>query len=139
MMGVEKVMIDSINYYVSLWVGYSESDEKLLDYISVDYSEEDSEDYYYSQFMKDFGIDDVDEDDMERIFLDNETDSIKCFLSGCSYEDKVIPEFEKIFVSGEKFNSGLLLYDHKYNSNITANEDKYCRLKFVGTVKIKIK
>lgn len=132
-------MIDSIEWYVSLWVGYSESDEKLLDYISIDYSEEDSEDYYYSQFMKDFGIDDFDEDSVERIFRDRKTDSLKCLLSGCSYEDKVIPEFEKIFVSGEKFNSGLLLYDHKYNSSITANEDKYCRLKFVGTVKIKIK
>lgn len=86
--------------------------------------------------MKDFGIDDVDEDFVERIFLDNETDSIKCLLSGCSYEDKVIPEFEKIFVSGEKFNSGLLLYDHEYNGNITVNENKYCRLKFVGTIKI---
>lgn len=132
-------MIGTVDCSVSLWVGCSKSDEKLLDYISVDYSEEGSEDYYYSQFMKDFGIDDVDEDFVERIFLDNETDSIKCLLSGCSYEDKVVPEFEKIFVSGEKFNSGLLLYDHKYNGNITANEDKYCRLKFVGTVKIKIK
>lgn len=123
---------------VSLWVGYSESDEKLLDYISVDYSEEDSDDYYYSQFMKDFGIDDVDEDFVERIFLDNETDSIKCLLSGCSYEDKVIPEFEKIFVSGERFNSGLLLYDQDYDGNITVNENEYCQLRFIGTIKIKL-
>lgn len=132
-------MIHNVEMYVSLWVGCSESDEKILDYISVDYSEEDTEDYYYSQFMKDFGIDDVDEDDMERIFLDNETDSIKCLLSGCSYEDKIIPEFEKIFVSGEKFNSGLLLYEHEYNGNITVNKNEYCQLKFIGTVKIKIK
>lgn len=124
---------------VSLWVGCSESDEKLLDYISVDYSEEDSYDYYYSQFMKDFGIDDFDEDSVERIFRDRKTDSLKCLLSGCSWEDKVIPEFEKIFVSGERFNSGLLLYDYDYDGNITVNENEYCRLKFVGTVKIKIK
>ncbi|MDE6091788.1 MAG: immunity 22 family protein [Ruminococcus sp.] len=131
-----------IDCYVSLWVGCSESDEKLLDYISVDYGEEDDDDWdddYYSQFMKDFKIDDIDEDSMERIFLDTETGSIKCLLSGCSYEDKVIPEFEKIFVSGGKFNSGILLYQHEYNGNITINDNRYCRLRFVGTVKINIK
>lgn len=130
-------MVGTVDYYVSLWVGYSESDEKLLDYVSIDYEEdEDGDDN--SQFEKDFGIDDVDEDFMERIFLDNETDSINYLLSGCSYEDKVIPEFEKIFVSGEKFNSGLLLYDYDYDRNITINKNEYCRLKFVGTIKIKL-
>lgn len=130
-------MVGTVDYYVSLWVGCSESDEKLLDYISVDYDEDgDSDD---SQFMKDFGIDDFDEDSVERIFSDNETDSIKYLLSGCSYEDKVIPEFEKIFVSGEKFNSGILLYDMKYDGNITVNENEYCRLRFAGTIKINIK
>lgn len=124
--------------YVSLWVGSSESDEKLLDYISIDYEEdEDGDDD--SQFMKDFGIDYVDEDDIERIFLDKETDSIKCLLSGCSYEDKVISEFEKIFVVGKDFNCGILVYDMDYDGNITFTENKYCRLEFVGTVKIKIK
>lgn len=130
-------MVGTVDYYVSLWVGYSESDEKLLDYVSIDYEEdEDGDDN--SQFEKDFGIDDVDEDFMERIFLDNETDSINYLLSGCSYEDKVIPEFEKIFVSGEKFNSGLLLYDYDYDRNITINKNEYCRLRFIGTIKIKL-
>lgn len=130
-------MVGTVDYYVSLWVGYSESDEKLLDYVSIDYEEdEDGDDN--SQFEKDFGIDDVYEDFMERIFLDNETDSIKYLLSGCSYEDKVIPEFEKIFVSGEKFNSGLLLYDYDYDRNITINKNEYCRLRFIGTIKIKL-
>ncbi len=134
-------MREIIDCYVSLWAGCSESDEKLLDYISVDYSEEDSDDYYYSQFMKDFGIDDFDEDCVERIFLDNETDSIKYLLSGCSYEDKVIPEFEKIICNfpDKKYNSVILVYDMNYDGNITVAENKYCRLRFVGTVKINIK
>lgn len=131
-------MVGTVDYYVSLWVGYSESDEKLLDYVSIDYEEdEDGDDN--SQFEKDFGIDYVYEDFMERIFLDNETDSINYLLSGCSYEDKVIPEFEKIFVSGKKFNCGILVYDMNYDGNIIVNENKCCRLKFVGTVKINIK
>ncbi|MDE6539751.1 MAG: immunity 22 family protein [Ruminococcus sp.] len=125
------------DYYVSLWVGYSESDEKLLDYISVDYEED--EDNCYSQFEKDFEIDDFDEDFAERLFLDNETDSIKYLLSGCSYEDKVIPEFEKIFVAGKNFNCGILTYEMNYDGNINFIENKYCRLEFIGTVKINIK
>lgn len=125
------------DYYVSLWVGHSKSDEKLLDYISIDYDDDgDADD---SQFMKDFEIDDFDEDSVERLFLDEKTDSLKKLLSGCSYEDKVIPEFEKIFVYGKKFNSGILLYEYEYNGNITVAENNDCHLEFVGTVKINIK
>lgn len=124
------------DYYVSLWVGYSESDEKLLDYISVDYEDEDN---CYSQFEKDFEIDDFDEDSVERLFLDEKTDSLKKLLSGCSYEDKVIPEFEKIFVAGKNFNCGILVYEMDYDGNINFIENKHCQLEFVGTVKIRIK
>lgn len=131
-------MVGIVECYVSLWVGCSESDEKLLDYISIDYEEdEDGDDD--SQFMKDFGIDYLDEDFMERIFRDEKTDSIKNLLSRCSDEDKVIPEFEKIFVSGKKFNCGILVYDMNYDGNINFIENKYCRLEFIGTVKINIK
>ncbi|MCM1313781.1 MAG: immunity 22 family protein [Prevotella sp.] len=131
-------MMGIVDCYVSLWAGCFESDEKLLDYISIDYDEdEDGDDD--SQFIKDFGIDYVDEDCIERIFLDNETDSIKYLLSGCSYEDKVIPEFEKIFVAGKKFNCVILVYEMNYDGNINFTENKYCRLEFVGTVKINIK
>ena len=130
-------MMGIVDCYVSLWTGCSESDEKLLDYISVDYDEDgDSDD---SQFEKDFEIDYVDEDFMERLFLDEKTDSLKKLLSGCSYEDKVIPEFEKIFIAGKNFNCGILVYDMNYDGNINFIENKYCRLEFVGTVKIKIK
>jgi len=130
-------MVGNVDCSVSLWVGCSESDEKLLDYVSVNY--DDDGDYEDSQFMKDFCIDDLNEDFTERIFHEEKTDSLKKLLAGCSYEDKVIPEFEKIFVSGEKFNSGILVYDMNYDGNIAVAENKYCRLEFVGTVKIKVK
>lgn len=123
-----------VDCYVSLWVGNAKSDEKLLDYVSVNYDEDD-DDYGYSQFMKDFCIDYLDEDFMERIFHAEKTDSLKELLSGCSYEDKVIPEFEKIFISGKKFNSAILIYDMDYDGNINKN----CRFEFTGTVKINIK
>ncbi len=127
-------MIGNIDCYVSLWIGNAESDEKLLDYISYDYENDE-----ISQFEEDFKIDDFDEDSTERIFHEEKTDSLKKLLAGCSYEDKVIPKFEKIFVSGEKFNSGILVYDMNYDGNITVAENEYCRLEFVGTVKINIK
>lgn len=127
-------MVGNVECCVSLWVGNTESDEKLLDYVSINYDEDD-DDYGYSQFMKDFCIDYLDEDFMERIFFDKKTDSLKELLSGCSYEDKVIPEFEKIFISGKKFNSAILIYDMDYDGNINKN----CRFEFAGTVKIKLK
>lgn len=128
-------MPDMMEYYISLWVGCSESSEKLLEYVSYDYETDED-----SQFMKDFQIDYLDEDFTERVFLDKKTDSIKYLLSGCSYEDKVIPEFEKMLknIPNEKFDSGILVYDMKYNGNITVSENKYCWLKFVGTIKIEL-
>lgn len=127
-------MVGNVDCYVSLWMGYAESEEKLSQYISYDYENDE-----ISQFEKDFEIDDFDEDFTEIIFSDNEIKSIKYFLSGCSYEDEVIPKFEKIFVAGKKFNCGILVYDMNYNGNINFTENKYCRLEFVETVKINIK
>ena len=41
--------------YVSLWIGKSESDEELLNYVETDYTEDG--DCLPSQFLKDFNID----------------------------------------------------------------------------------
>ncbi|MCM1507304.1 MAG: immunity 22 family protein [Ruminococcus flavefaciens] len=134
-------MVDSAECYVSLWVGNVDSDELLSDYISVNYEDEESDSYGYSQFMKNFDIDELYEDDMERIFHDKETSSLRELLSGCSYEDKVIPEFEKILSDfpDKNYNFAILVYDMNYDGNITMADDDYYWIKFIDTVKITIK
>lgn len=134
-------MVDSAECYVSLWVGNVDSDELLSDYVSVNYEDEESDSYGYSQFMKDFDIDELDEDDMERIFHDKETSSLRELLSGCSYEDRVILKFEKILSDfpDKNYNFAILVYDMNYDGNITMADDDYYWIKFIDTVKITIK
>lgn len=134
-------MVGNAECYVSLWVGNVESDEMLSDYISANYEDEESDDYGYSPFEVDFEIDDLDEDFVERIFLDEKTDSLKELLSGCSYEDKVIPEFEKTLsrFQDKNYNFAILVYDMNYDGNTTVADNDYYWIKFIGTVKIKLK
>lgn len=129
-------MVDNVDCYVSLWAGDIDSDKLLSDYISYEYEEE-----RFSPFEDNFKIYNLDEDCVERIFLDEKTDSLKKLLSGCSYEDKVIPEFEKILsrFPNKNYNFAILVYDMDYDGNITMADDDYYWIRFIGTVKIKLK
>lgn len=96
------------------------SDRELLEYVDLLYT--DDGDYVQSPFLKDFDIDidDFDEDYIERVCLDEVVNSIDSLISGCSYEDVVIPQYEKIVkgVSIVKYNAGILLYNFEYDGNI---------------------
>ncbi|APM39660.1 immunity 22 family protein [Clostridium kluyveri] len=123
--------------YVSLWIGNSKSDEELLEYVELVYTDEG--DFLPSQFLQDFNIniDDFDEDFIERVCLEKETNSITELISGCSYEDIVMPKYENLIgrVSSVKFNAGILLYNFQYDGSIKAVNNKGYQFKFVGVVK----
>lgn len=122
--------------YVSLWIGNSKSDEELLEYVELAYT--DDGDFLPAQFLKDFNIDidDFDEDFIERVCLDKEANSITELISGCSYEDVVIPKYENLInkVSSVKFNAGILLYNFEYDGNVKAVNNKDYQFKFIGAV-----
>jgi hypothetical protein len=121
--------------YVSLWIGNSKSDEELLEYVELVYT--DDGDSVPSQFLQDFNIDidDFDEDFIERIF-EKETNSITELISGCSYEDVLIPKYESLIgkVSSVKFNAGILLYNFQYDGSIKTVNNKGCQFEFIGAV-----
>ena len=122
--------------YVSLWIGNLESDEKLLEYVELVYT--DDGEWLPSQFLQDFNIDidDFDEDCIERVCLEKEVNSIIKLISGCSYEDIVIPKYEKLVdrVSTVKFNAGILLYNFQYDGNVESVNNKDYDFKFIGSV-----
>lgn len=122
--------------YVSLWIGNSKSDEELLEYVELVYT--DDGDFLPSQFLQDFNIDidDFDEDFIERVCLDKEANSITELISGCSYEDVVMPKYENLIskVSSVKFNAGILLYNFQYDGNVKAVNNKDYQFKFIGAV-----
>jgi len=125
--------------YVSLWAGNFESESEFSEYTELFYT--DDGDCEPSQFMRDFNIDidDVDEDFMEIVYLEKNTQSVIKLFSQCSYEDIVIPQCEKLISkldSGE-FNAGILLYDFKYNESVNYVSNKDYKLNFVISVKYK--
>ncbi|SHJ56724.1 Immunity protein 22 [Clostridium amylolyticum] len=122
--------------YVSLWIGNIKTDDELLEYVELVYT--DAGDWLPSQFLKDFNIDidDFDDDCIERVCLEQNVTSITELISGCSYEDIVIPRYEKITdgVSIVKCNSGILLYNFQYDGNVKSINNKDYEFKFISSV-----
>lgn len=122
--------------YASLWIGKLKSDDELLEYVELVYT--DDGDCLPSKFLQDFNIDmnDFDEDYIERVCIEKETNSITELISGCSYEDIVIPKYEKLVdgVPLVKFNVGILLYNFQYDGNIKSLNNKDYEFKFIGSV-----
>ncbi|AKC64194.1 immunity 22 family protein [Clostridium sporogenes] len=122
--------------YVSLWIGNIKSDDELLEYVDLVYT--DDGDWLPSQFLKDFNIDidDFDDDCIERVCLEENVTSINKLISGCSYEDIVVPKYDKLTngVSIVKYNAGILLYNFQYDGNVKSVNNKDYKFKFIGSV-----
>lgn len=122
--------------YVSLWIGNIKSDDELMDYVELEYT--DDGDCEPSAFLKDYNIDidEFDEDYIERVCHTKKTNSISELISGCSYEDIIVPLIEgKIGKEiPEKVNSAILLYNFDFDCN-TDGIDTVYNFKFVCSVK----
>ncbi len=117
---------------VSLWIGCAASDEELYKYASLDY-EADEDEEIMCQFHKDFHIplDDFDEDYIESVRFNELKTSLAEMLTGCSYEDSVIPAFQAIAgdTLAESCNAVILLYNFCYDGNteIVRTKDGFFR------------
>lgn len=121
---------------VSLWIGNIKSDDDLMKYVELEYS--DNGDYNPSDFLKDFNIDmdEFDEDFIERICHKNKVDSIEELISGCSYEEFIIPRIENKIGKRlqEKVNSAILLYNFDFDCNVQCIDTVHYNFKFVCSV-----
>lgn len=121
---------------VALWVGNVESENELLDYVDISYSEDGAD--ISSDFLKEFNIDqdDFDEDFFECAFRDRDSNMISILLEGCSFEDMVIPSFQKKY--GEKMNSKynaiILMYDYNYSLRSDLSTIQKRKFVFVGNI-----
>ena len=123
--------------YVSLWLGNIPLEELLYEYVEVTYNEDGL--CEESQFLKDFNInmEDFDEDFIESIFIEENTNALEEILDGCSYEETVIPELN-VFVREkqiEGYNTAILLYNFHYEGEIEKVSNSICNFTYVGTVK----
>ena len=106
--------------YVSLWIGNIKSDDELMAYVELEYT--DDGDCIPSKFLKDFSIDidDFDEDFIERVCHENKVSSISELISGCSYEEIILPKIEEKMEGQfqDKVNSAILLYNFDFDEKI---------------------
>ena len=123
--------------YVSLWLGGAQSDDTLWEYTQMAYTEDGE--CLPSQFLNDFHINqaDFDEDFMEQIFADLEIYTLGEFLLGCSYDEVIKEEFEKLTegMNLGKFHAGILLYNFQYDGRVAKIQHESCSLKYVGSVR----
>ncbi|EGL18870.1 MULTISPECIES: immunity 22 family protein [unclassified Paenibacillus] len=99
--------------FVSLWVGQFSEDEGLRQYTEFTYDEDGES--VLPAFCADFGIDWFDEDFFEAYLALEETSSLAELLAGCSYDEKIIPEFEaQGLPEGTAWNTVVLLFNFGY-------------------------
>lgn len=119
---------------VSLWVGVSASEEVLDQYLTVSYTDEG--DPIASQFAIDFRLPRYDEDFREAAVSPQRTKSLSELLAGVSYEDQIVPRFERLAGESlqEAVNTFVLLYNFRYEGDPTQAESAFTRLDYVGAV-----
>lgn len=119
---------------VSLWVGKAISREELERVLEVSFS--DDGDFLGSEFSRAFGIDYYEDSTREAEVHDGAAKTLNDLLHGASYEEKIIPEFEKLTgsrLAGE--NAVVLLYNIRYEGTKGAWTTGGLELRFVGTVR----
>ncbi|WP_313637003.1 immunity 22 family protein [Paenibacillus sp.] len=120
--------------FVSLWVGNIQTTEELNRLLAVSYSDEG--DFVPSIFEKHFEIRRYEDAVREAEYYDSASSDLHQLLEGFSYDDKIVPRFEKL-VQVElpsDINAVVLLYNFKYTGAIVEATIQSNYLRFLGTV-----
>ncbi|CAM4184897.1 hypothetical protein BAMA_24610 [Bacillus manliponensis] len=121
--------------YVSLWIGHIRDEMKMQRYTELIYTDEDC---LPAPFLADFHIAmyDYDEDFLEAIAHDREQSCLRNLIEGCSYDEDIIPQFEKLFETtlDEKTNAVILVYNLRYDGRVEEIVHRDCAFRFVGSV-----
>ena len=120
--------------FVSLWLAKVESAVQLKSFMREDYTEDG--DYIPSRFASLFDIEYIDSGFSESEFIGIKS-SLKDALKGASYDDIIIPKFERLLYNNDEiaisdFNSVVLLYNFKYEGNTIEAKSIDYFFKFIG-------
>lgn len=119
-----------------MWLGNFSTEDELKQYVEIKFNK--LGDRISSKFMQDFKIDFVDynQDLLESTFINHTTKSLKVFLKGSSFEDKILPQFIDYYgetIEGN-FNSVIRLYDFEYNEVVDEVKSANKNNVFMGAV-----
>lgn len=125
---------------VSLWLGNIGTEQFLKNYVDLIYTNDGE--WEASQFLNDFNIDmiDIEEDFIEKTIYSKANDNLDRLLSGCSYEDIVIPNVKKLISNklNGKFNTAILVYNSEYNGEKIYINNEIYNIQYIGSVQYKI-
>ena len=120
--------------YVSLWLCKVNSEQKLEEYVDLDYDKVENDEIPF-ELGCDFLISWYDEDFLEISYRpeDNGWDLLKEH----SYMEDLLPGLIERFQDevDDKFNSVILIYNLDYDGNVKEVENQYGYFKFIGSFK----
>jgi Immunity protein 22 len=123
---------------VSLWIGFSPSQDALIDYVEADFSTNNPS--QLSQLAKDFGTGWYDHDFVDTTIHKWSTRSLPDLLRRCSYASLIVPKFVQL--CGELLptaeNAAVLLYDFRHNGSVGPGVDagSPVRLRYMGSINV---
>lgn len=140
-----------INYekegYLLLWLCQTLSKERLLQYLEIDYGDDDEadldiEDIYTVDFKmdNDFNIMWYYEDKFEISYKGNMAGWN--LLEGHSFIDSILPALKEGYqdVMSDNYNSTIIIYDLKYDRHIKETKnDEYGFFKYIGSFEYSVK
>ena len=120
------------NGYVSIWLGVCNSYDELDEYLTANY--DDDGEAISSKFEEDYKLY-FDEDFREADVADEASDDLEVLLEGFSAYDTFINEVKTSLGNPltQFYNSAILLYDFKYDSNILDIQHEDFSLLFIGS------
>ena len=121
--------------FVSLWIGKGSTSTLLDEYIRLEYTEDGE--LRPSQFMMDFALPRWDESCREAEYYEIGMTSIREILTGFSYDDQIIPQFEQRIGPAlpNAANAVVLLYNFNYQPTAVIAGDGRVSLDFIGVAK----
>ena len=118
--------------FVSLWIGKASTPAELDEYIRLGYTEDGE--LRPSQFMVDFALPRWDESCREAECYEKDTMTVQEILSGFSYDDQIIPQFERQIGPAlpKSANAVVLLYNFNHQPASATASDGPVSLHFIG-------
>lgn len=119
---------------VSLWLGFFENADELMNYIEESYDEDGN--YIPSNFQVSYAIKKYDLDAIESDWISKKCFDAESLLTGFSGDYEIIPQFQKMLENKkiENYNSIVLLYNFEY-TGIDYIDDK---LEYIGCADVSI-
>ena len=120
--------------YVSLWLCKVNSEQKLEEYVDLDYDRVENDEIPF-ELGCDFLISWYDEDFLEISYRPE--DKGWDLLKEHSYMEDLLPGLIERFQDemDDKFNSVILIYNLDYDGNVKEVENQYGYFKFIGSFK----